>query len=321
MQTILIKGGGIVALVTAWELAKQNFDIAIAAPESAPIGSASWYAGGMLAPYCERESSTVFVEQQGIKAIEWWQHNFPTQINKGGTLVLATKRDISELEHFAAQTQNYTIIGNAAITELEPDLDGRFTNALFYKDEAWINPRQALLNLKEKLQNKGIKFINPSSILENEQYYDYVIHATGIAQKSATPEIRGVRGEMLILKCADLKLSRSIRLLHPRIPLYIVPRSNNEFMVGATMIESDSAEPITARSMMELLSAAYALHPAFAHATILEAGVGVRPAFADNLPRIERKGRQIIVNGLYRHGYLLSPYAAKKVLELIQQGD
>tara|TARA_B100001123_G_C15255989_1_gene1004679 strand:+ start:550 stop:801 length:252 start_codon:yes stop_codon:yes gene_type:complete len=68
--------------------------------------------------------------------------------------------------------------------------------------------------------------------------------------------------------------------------------------------------------MLELLSAAYALNPAFGEAEILETGVDLRPAFSDNLPKIRRLGNAIFANGLYRHGYLLAPVVAKQVANL-----
>jgi glycine oxidase len=68
-----------------------------------------------------------------------------------------------------------------------------------------------------------------------------------------------------------------VRLLHPRFPLYVVPHGDGVYMIGATMIESDEESRISARSMMELLNTAYALHPAFAEAEIIEIGCGVRP--------------------------------------------
>jgi glycine oxidase len=121
---------------------------------------------------------------------------------------------------------------------------------------------------------------------------------------------------MMLLRSADVTLSRPVRLLHPRIPVYVVPRERGTFMLGATMIEADAAGPITARSMMELLNAAYALHPAFGEAEILETGVGIRPAYADNLPRVLRDRGEIVINGLYRHGFLLSPWTARRAADL-----
>ncbi|NOR31196.1 MAG: FAD-dependent oxidoreductase, partial [Sulfitobacter sp.] len=129
--------------------------------------------------------------------------------------------------------------------------------------------------------------------------------------------LRGVKGEMLILSCPDVTLSRPIRMLHPRVPLYIVPRGDGVFMVGATMIEGGNVQRVTARSLLEMLSAAYALNPAFGEAEVIEIGVDSRPAFPDNLPRISRRGNLISANGLYRHGFLLAPAMARMVAELI----
>ena len=45
---------------------------------------------------------------------------------------------------------------------------------------------------------------------------------------------------MIIVRSSEIKLNRPIRLIHPRHPIYIVPRENNLFMIGATTIESES---------------------------------------------------------------------------------
>src|SRR5208283_3713899 len=95
--------------------------------------------------------------------------------------------------------------------------------------------------------------------------------------------------------------------LHPRIPLYVVPRADGEFMIGATMIESAEKGAVSVRSALELLSAAYVLHPAFGEAEILEMSADVRPAYPDNEPRIEEGGGLFFVTGFYRNGFLLAP--------------
>jgi glycine oxidase len=91
-------------------------------------------------------------------------------------------------------------------------------------------------------------------------------------------------------------------------------------MVGATVIESDDSGPITVRSALELLGMAYALHPAFGEAQIVEAGAGVRPSFPDNVPKIIARDRTIFVNGLYRHGFLMAPALAEMVAAYLDTG-
>ena len=108
-----------------------------------------------------------------------------------------------------------------------------------------------------------------------------------------------------------------MRLLHPRYPVYIVPRGDGRFMVGATMIESGERGRISALSMLELLSAAYALDSRFGEAEIVETGVDVRPAFADNLPALQRRDHVICVNGLFRHGFLLGPALAEQAADAV----
>jgi len=147
-----------------------------------------------------------------------------------------------------------------------------------------------------------------------------VVDCRGLAARDTLKDLRGVKGEMLVLEQPELSLSRPVRLLHPRIPVYVVPRAGGRFMVGATMLESDAPGRISARSMLELLSAAYALHPGFGEAQIVEIGTGVRPAFADNVPRIVRVGRTLYVNGLYRHGFLMAPALARRVAQVLLEG-
>jgi glycine oxidase len=123
----------------------------------------------------------------------------------------------------------------------------------------------------------------------------------------------------VIVETQEIALSRPVRLIHPRWPLYIIPRANHQFMIGATSIERED-DGLSVRSALELLSAAYAVHPAFGEARIVEIGSGLRPAFPDNLPRIAIHDRRIAVNGLYRHGFLLAPALAELTLGYVERG-
>lgn len=314
MLNILIKGSGVAGLTIGWELSKYNYNITIYTPQESLQKAASWFAGGMLAPFCERENAPALIQEEGIKSLSWWQTNFGEHIYNNGTLVLALNRDLPELERFANFTTNYEKLNKSEIQALEPDLN--FDRALFYKKEAHLDPRKILLFIQQKLKNYGAIF---TTELPNKA--DFIIDCTGIDRAKHNKNLRGVRGEMLFIKCKGISLKRNIRLLHPRIPLYVVPREDNIFMVGATMIESANDAPILCRSLMEMLNAIYSLHPAFASAQLLESGVAIRPAFIDNLPKMEVNGKYIFINGLYRHGFLLAPYMAKNVLKLIKNKE
>jgi glycine oxidase len=282
------------------------------------LGSAScsWYAGGMLAPWCELESAEPLVARLGAESIAWWRNRFPG-MTQNGSLVIAHGRDAGELARFARRTERFEWLDGESIAALEPDLSGRFGQALFFKDEGHLDPRAALASLVRRLDELGVPVrfgveSSPAALTDRR-----VIDCTGLAARDVLTDLRGVKGEMLLLRSRDISLSRPIRVLHPRVPVYIVPRGDGLFMAGATMIESDEPTRISARSMLELLSAAYALHPAFGEAEIIEIGTGVRPAFPDNLPRIRRRNGILYVNGLYRHGFLLAPSLARMVAETV----
>jgi glycine oxidase len=146
-----------------------------------------------------------------------------------------------------------------------------------------------------------------------------VIDCRGLAARHKQSELRGVKGELILIETDEVELSRPVRLIHPRFPLYVIPRGSNRFMLGATSIESESTG-VSVRSALELLGAAYAVLPAFAEARILEFGSGLRPAFPDNLPRIAVNNEKIAVNGLYRHGFLLAPALAELMLGYVERG-
>lgn len=310
---VLIRGAGVAGLTLAHELATRGADVTVVEKRLEIAGNASWHAGGMLAPWCERESAEETVLTLGRDAADWWDAALPGHVSRQGTLVLASARDAGELDRFGRRTSGFRQLDASQIAALEPALDGRFGRGLFFAEEAHLDPRKALLSLRDKLRGMGARVEFGRSSAPASQ--DIEVDCTGSGDRR--PELRGVRGEMLMLRTGEISLARPVRLLHPRISVYVVPRAENLFIVGATMVECDAEGPITARSTMELLGAAYALHPAFGEAELVETGVGVRPAFVDNLPRVERDGRNIRINGLYRHGFLLAPAMARQAADLI----
>jgi glycine oxidase len=314
---VTVIGAGVAGLACAVELAERGATVEVVERgEKLGSSSCSWYAGGMLAPWCELESAEPLVARLGSESIAWWRERFPgTAIN--GSLVIAHGRDAAELAQFGRRTQRFEWLDGEAIAALEPDLGGRFDKALYFREEGHLDPRIALAALASRLGELGVPIrfgVTASATQPNERC---VIDCTGLAARGVLKGLRGVKGEMLLLRLRDISLSRPVRVLHPRIPLYIVPRADGLFMVGATMIESDQPSRITARAMLELLSAAYALHPAFGEAEIVEIGTGVRPAFPDNLPRLTWHGGTLYVNGLFRHGFLLAPSLARMAAEIV----
>lgn len=314
---VTVVGAGVAGLAAALELSERGAEVDIV-ERSAHLGetACSWCAGGMLAPWCEGESAPPEVVELGAVALDWWAQRVP-EVVCNGTLVVASPRDAGEIERFAARTSHYERIDEERIGALEPDLAGRFRKALFFPQEGHLNPRVALAALQQRLADRGVAISFGVEGAASSHRVGATLDCRGFAARDSLEDLRGVRGEMLILRTRDIRLARPVRFLHPRIPLYVVPRADDLFMVGATMIESAARGPVTARSAIELLSAAYALHPAFGEAEIVEMRADVRPAFPDNVPRVLQRGGIAYLNGLYRHGFLLSPAFAQRAAAMI----
>ena len=317
----IVLGAGVAGLACAVELAERGVAVEVLERGESLGAGCSWYAGGMLSPWCERESAEPLVATLGGESLAWWPAKFPGTV-RNGSLVVAHGRDTGELRQFGRRTERFEWLDAKRIGALEPDLAGRFSQALYFPEEGHLDPRAALAALAARLTALGmpIRFgtgtdAGRQTALAAQGAGCTVIDCRGLEARDALPELRGVKGEMLVVRLPDVSLSRPVRVLHPRVPVYIVPRGDGHYMIGATMIESDQPTRITARSMLELLGAAYALHPAFGEAEIVEIGTGVRPAFPDNLPQVRRIGGTIYVNGLYRHGFLLAPALARQAAE------
>ncbi|MHB8271239.1 FAD-dependent oxidoreductase [Bradyrhizobium sp.] len=315
---VSVIGAGIAGAWQALLFAKAGHAVTLFERSDAGMTQAtSHWAGGMLAPYCEREASEPVISRLGIRSLDLWREHFPdTPFN--GSLVISHPRDRSDFERFARLTSGHRRLGAEAVTGLEPSLDGRFRDALFFPDEGHVEPRAVLPELHARVSASG-GAIHFGSEQRPDRTEGIVIDCRGLFARDAQPDLRGVKGEMVIVETCEIALSRPVRLIHPRWPLYIIPRANHQFMIGATSIERED-DGVSVRSALELLSAAYAVHPAFGEARIVEIGSGLRPAFPDNLPRISIDDRKIAVNGLYRHGFLLAPALAELTLGYVERG-
>ncbi len=317
MVAAVVIGAGVAGLTCACELADRGVAVQVfERAEGLGDHACSWFAGGMLAPWCERESAEDIVVRLGMDSAEWWSRH-SSSVRRNGSLVLAPGRDRRELSRFSRLTDHHDQIDADGIAGLEPDLAGRFNTGLFFSGESHLEPRRALADLVAYLRDRGIEIAFGREIEPGAHRADWVIDCRGYGAQDALPALRGVKGEMLVLRSPEITLSRPVRFLHPRIPLYIVPWADQRFMVGATMIENDQRSRISARSVLELLSAAYAVHPLFSEAEVVEMGVDVRPAFNDNVPKVTVHGRTVCVNGLFRHGFLLGPAMARQAADVV----
>jgi glycine oxidase len=319
VSPISIIGAGIAGAWQALLFAQAGRSVTLHERSDAALTrSTSYWAGGMLAPYCEAEGCEPVIVRLGIRSLALWREHVP-QTAFNGSLVVAHARDRADYERFARLTSAYRRLDAQAIAAIEPSLEGRFREALFFAGEGHVEPRRALPELHARIAAAGGQ-IEFNSEAEPQDIDGVVIDCRGLAARDTDKALRGVKGEIILIETDEIELSRPVRLIHPRWPLYVIPRGDNRFMLGATSIERED-NGVSVRSALELLGAAYAVHPAFAEARIVEFGSGLRPAYPDNLPRIAVNNDRIAVNGLYRHGFLLAPALAELTLNYVERGE
>jgi glycine oxidase len=320
-RSITVLGAGILGLWQALVLARAGHRVRLLEASAEPFADcASLYAAVMLAPDREAENAPAMLRQLGREAVGMWKGFYP-QLRANGSLVVAATRDRGELDRFARRTQGHRLVDAGELANLEPDLHDRFTAALYFPEEAHMPAPVALAFMLAEAQGAGVEIAFGQT--DAGDAADVVVDCRGLAARDALPNLRGVRGERVLIRSHEVKLQRPVQLLHPRVPLYVVPWDEDLYMIGATLIESEEAGPMSVRSALELLGGAYAVHPAFAEAEILDLGAAVRPAFPDNVPRavVRDGGRRIYVNGAYRHGFLLAPVLARAVADYLADGS
>lgn len=317
MTQATVIGAGVAGLACACELVDRGVSVTVH-ERSAETGSnsCSWFAGGMLAPYCERDTAEIRVMQQGLLAKNWWQRHVSGVVSRG-SLVVSLPRDRNELKRLSRLGRRCEWIGRSELGAIEPDLGDFPGQGLLFPDEAHLDPRRALLDMVEYLQSRNTPVHFGDSVGPCDVDSEFVIDCRGYAARNELPELRGVKGEMMILRTGEINLSRPVRLLHPRQPIYVVPRDHQRYMLGATVIENDDRQRVSARSVLELLNSVILLDSRFGEAEIIETGADVRPAFDDNMPKLLRKDNVIFVNGLFRHGFLLGPSLATRVADAV----
>lgn len=313
--------------------------------------AAARIAAAMLAPLAESAITEDSVVRMGLYSLPRWKKliselSHPVYFQQDGTLILWHRQDASEAERFVTHLEKNCLsnlslsapqkLNSNALRNLEPGVADRFNQGLYLPNEGQLDNRQLLDALVTELKRSKVNChwhteTDPQT-LRNHSNYEAVIDCRGTGAKSlwSTGDkpntLRGVRGEVVRLYAPEVKLRRPTRLIHPRYPIYIAPKENDVYVVGATEIESDDLSEMSVRSAMELLSAVYTVHSGFAEARIIEMATHCRPTLKNNLPEIRIKKDKglvdlIMINGLYRHGFMIAPAILDCALQILEHGS
>ncbi len=330
MMHSAIVGVGLVGRVLALNLLNKGhtltlFDEDIAYGEKA----AGYTAAGMLALFAELESAESVIFDKGKRSIALWpnlleQVGIPDAYQQSGSIITAHPQDLTELDHFiqtlrakVEEASSIEELDRAGIVALEPDLE-QHNKAFYIPMEGQVDAQRFMKASSDYLLNHPDVTWHQERKIEDvkalTKEFDWVYDTRGLGAQEDLKDLRGVRGEVFWLEAPEVKITRPTRMLHPRYKIYIVPRPNDRYIIGATEIESEDMSPMSVRSSLELLSAVYSMHSGFAEARIIKCVTNCRPTLKDNLPRISYHDKLTVINGLYRHGYLLAPAVVEEAL-------
>ncbi|HEY2254625.1 MAG TPA: FAD-dependent oxidoreductase [Variovorax sp.] len=344
-RSAAVLGAGLMGRLMALALAQAGcaVDVFEAGGPDAE-GAAARVAAAMLAPLAESAVAPASVVRMGHHALARWPALIatlaaPVFFQREGTLVLWHRQDAAEAARLArvlARTVEVVPelpamrrLDAAGVEAVEPALGRRFANGLLLPDEGQLDNRAllaALLKTLEGLPRVRLHWQAPRSIDDfapgRPGQPERVIDCRGLGARPQWSALRGVRGEVIRVHAPEVLLRRPTRLVHPRYPLYIAPKPDHLFVIGATEIESDDMSGASVRSTLELLSAAYSVHSGFAEARIVEIATQCRPTLPDNLPAVRLPAPGVMqINGLYRHGFMIAPALLDVALELLSTGQ
>ncbi|MEY4562687.1 MAG: hypothetical protein RLZZ618_1964 [Pseudomonadota bacterium] len=343
-----IAGAGLAGRLVAWRLARAGWRVSLFDARSrSDTRSASHVAAAMLSPLAERASADDAVFALGQQSMDLWpgwidelqaDSGRSVYFRREGTLVVAHAADAGTRAQFEgrlrhgltpSQLSPLKALDASALAVLEPALAGRFTQGLLLEGEGQLANDELLLALEtvltraphvwhercEVLSVKARRIAHAQGVCEA----DLVVDTRGLGALPDWPGLRGVRGEVITVACEAVSLRRPVRLMHPRYPLYVVPRRQHRFVIGATELESQDDGPITLRSVLELGSALYSLHPGFGEARVLSTSASLRPAFDNHRPVLRCQRGVWQLNGLFRHGYLCAPALVASLVGQLEQ--
>lgn len=329
-KDIAVIGAGVTGLTAALALQMAGYRVTLFDRHPFPTENTSAIAGGMLAPFSECELLPSDYVRAGLRGIELWKvllgDAYPDCLFENGSLVVCAPEYATEFQSFANSlgddTDAWQFVHADTIKTLEPHLAQSFDSGVLLPREAHLVPDKTLKALFEAFQRLDgkfrVRFADPAQLARE---YDRVIDCRGFVP-GIDQDLFAVQGEIVIVHCPQVQLQRPLRVIRPDTPFYIVPRPDDEFAIGATAIaHADETEwRVRVSSAMTLLKFATDIVPEFYAARIVALHSGLRAAYPSLLPEIrsEADGRILRLNGLFRHGYLLSPVMAACVVNLIR---
>jgi glycine oxidase ThiO len=352
MKKVIVIGAGIIGLSISHHLKKHNFDITVLERNKAGI-EASWASAGMLAAQSEfdfyekfmdvciksRDMHSDFCEEiknaSGVDAEYQKSGMIRPALNEENEKHLRTNYEWQKKKGFEIE-----FLSGDELRKIEPNLSKNISSGLFTKNDGQVNNRKLMEALIIANKNKGVKIIEYCEVtdylIENDKINgvktnngifnaDIVVNAAGawssLISKGIIPnfEVEPVHGQMVSLQADKKLLDKVIFASILGKGGYMVPRKNNEIVLGSTMEDIGFERRITEEGINSILNNSFEILPELKNLKIKEKWSGFRPFTDDKLPIISKTNVEnlILATAHGRNGILLAPITAKAVTELV----
>jgi len=344
-QRVVIVGGGVIGLLTAFNLANQGQAVVLL--ERAGVGQeSSWAGGGIVSPlYPWRYSSAV-------TALAHWSQDFypqlaerlfdatgvDPQVHVTGLYWLDLDDEAEALAWAAREGRPLSKVDVSAAHDAVPVLGDGYSQALYMADVANVrNPRlvkslkAALLALpgvtvREHCEVAGFVVEHGRVVGVNTAdgpiLGDTVVLAAGawsgelLGTLGLSLPVEPVKGQMILYKCASDFLSCMV-LAKGR---YAIPRRDGHILIGSTLEHEGFNKAPTDTALQSLKASAVELIPALADAEVVGHWAGLRPGSPEGIPFIGQvpNFEGLWLNcGHYRNGLVLAPASCQLFTDLL----
>lgn len=357
---VVVVGGGLVGLASAWRAAQGGHTVTVA--DGAPGSGASSVAAGMLAPVTEvtyGEEELLRLAIAGARAWPEFADDLAAASERTvgyrpeGTLLVAhdddDRRALTDLAQFMGELDlDVEVLRSRACREREPMLSPRIRGGVLARGDHRVDPRRVLVALQAACVRAGVQVVR-----ERVEHIDHtgeqvtgvtlaggralaadaVVLAAGAwsariagLPDAVRPRVRPVKGQVVLVRTRTGEpplLGASVRALVAGRSVYLVPRGDGELVIGATQEERGFDTEVTAGGVRELLDDAARVVPGVDETIVVETLAGLRPGTHDNRPLIgptELDGL-LLATGHYRNGVLLTPITATAVAAWLDGRD
>ena len=347
MHDVIIIGGGVMGLTSAWELAKTGASVCLL-EKSQPGGEASWAGAGILPPG-HRGSPEDPLAPLLRRATELWP-NVSAEL-KDATGIDNGFRNCGEIQILESPTSmpadmaawNVNGVRTEKLTsdqlhDLEPSISRELTTAYLLPDACQVRNPWHVRALQEACRIRGVQILDShevTSFSANGGRMESVETAAGrhsagaflvtggawtakiLAEAGVAIELEPVRGQIVLLR-SERPLFRRILEIGSR---YLVPRDDGRVIIGSTEEWVGFVKDNTAEGVAGLLEFARRLVPDLSKSSLERCWSGLRPHTKRGLPYIGQApqvSNLFVAAGHFRAGLHLSTITGRLAAQLIR---